>query len=143
MWLEEAAVKIWNKMSEFGRLFAALVLGFIQGLEEEFFQNLVIINNSTNARYLTYQLKRHVRKLTRWNQGTSISGFLKKDLINLPIPLPCLPEQKAIASILSSSDSEIKALERKLALLRDRKKYLLNNLVTGTIRLPEFCKVVG
>ncbi|MCK5035300.1 MAG: restriction endonuclease subunit S [Candidatus Sabulitectum sp.] len=107
------------------------------------FQNLVIINNSTNARYLTYQLKRHVRKLTRLNQGTSISGFLKKDLINLPIPLPCLPEQKAIASILSSSDSEIKALERKLALLRDQKKYLLNNLVTGTIRLPEFCKVVG
>ncbi|MCK5133841.1 MAG: restriction endonuclease subunit S [Candidatus Sabulitectum sp.] len=57
--------------------------------------------------------------------------------------LPCESEQKSIATILSSADSEINALEKKLALLRDQKKDLLNNLVTGTIRLPEFCKEVG
>jgi len=61
----------------------------------------------------------------------------------LSLYCPPLPEQKAIASVLSSADSEIKALEKKLAFLRDQKKYLLNNLVTGTIRLPEFCKEVG
>ncbi len=61
----------------------------------------------------------------------------------LSLSCPPLPEQKAIASVLSSADSEIKVLEKKLALLRDQKKYLLNNLVTGTIRLPEFCKEVG
>ena len=54
------------------------------------------------------------------------------------IQLPPLPEQKAIASVLSSADSEIKALENKLDLVRGQKKYLLNNLVTGTIRPPEF-----
>ncbi len=102
------------------------------------FQNLVIIRNSINAKYLTYQLKRTVRKLVRLNQGTSISGFLKKDLKRLQISLPSLPEQKAISSVLSSADSEIKALENKLDLVRGQKKYLLNNLVTGTIRLPEF-----
>ncbi len=108
------------------------------------FQNLVIIKNSTNAKFLTYQLQRYVRKLVRLNQGTSISGFLKKDLKRLQIPLPSFPEQNAIASVLSSADSEIKSLEKKLALVKGQKKYLLNNLVTGTIRLPEFCEgVVG
>jgi len=55
------------------------------------------------------------------------------------ILLPPLPEQKAIASVLSAADAEISALEKKVVILRDQKKFLLNNLVTGTIRLPEFC----
>lgn len=104
------------------------------------FQNLVLIRKSTNAKYLTYQLKRYVRKLIRLNQGTSICGFLKKDLKRLQIPLPSPPEQKAIASVLSSADSEIKTFEKKLAVVKEQKKFLLNNLVTGSIRLPEFCE---
>lgn len=47
-------------------------------------------------------------------------------------------EQRAIAAVLTAADREIEALERKLALWKDQKKFLLNNLVTGTIRLPEF-----
>ncbi len=79
-------------------------------------------------------------------EGSRSHGLLNitvTDFLSIRVNLPPLPEQKAIASILSSADSETKALEKKLALLRDQKKYLLNNLVTGTIRLPEFCKVVG
>jgi hypothetical protein len=40
--------------------------------------------------------------------------------------------------VLWGSDEEIAALEKKLALWKEQKKHLLNNLVTGTIRLPEF-----
>jgi type I restriction enzyme S subunit len=47
-------------------------------------------------------------------------------------------EQRAVALVFSYADSEIVALEGKLALLKDQKKFLLNNLVTGTIRLPQF-----
>ncbi len=49
-------------------------------------------------------------------------------------------EQGAIAEVLSAADKEIEALEQKLALWKEQKKYLLNNLVTGTIRLPQFIK---
>ena len=41
--------------------------------------------------------------------------------------------------MLTAADGEIEALEKKLALWKDQKKFLLNNLVTGTFRLPEFC----
>ena len=58
---------------------------------------------------------------------------------NYTFGLPPLDEQQAIAGVLSAADSEIEALEKKLALWKDQKKFLLNNLVTGTIRLPQFC----
>ena len=59
--------------------------------------------------------------------------------MTIKLPQPPLPEQRAIASVLSSADSEINALEKKLSLFREQKRFLLNNLVTGQIRLPEFC----
>lgn len=95
--------------------------------------------------YRGYLFKEHSisRELKRISTGASVIGISKRNLSKVLLLLPPLPEQKAIASILSSTDSEIKALEKKLALLRDQKKYLLNNLVAGTIRLPEFCKEVG
>ena len=47
-------------------------------------------------------------------------------------------EQRAIAEVLAAADRELEALERKLALWKNQKKFLLNNLVTGTVRLPAF-----
>jgi type I restriction enzyme S subunit len=64
----------------------------------------------------------------------------QQSLKKISIALPTLEEQQAIAAVLSAGDREIEALERKLNKWRDQKKYLLNNLVTGSIRLPEFIK---
>lgn len=46
-------------------------------------------------------------------------------------------EQKAIAEILTTADKEITELEKKLSILKEQKRYLLNNLITGKIRTPE------
>lgn len=45
-------------------------------------------------------------------------------------------ELSAIADIFTTADTEIDKLEKKLTLLKDQKKYLLNNLITGQIRTP-------
>jgi len=50
-------------------------------------------------------------------------------------------EQSAIAKIINTSDNEIRELEKKLQIIKDQKKYLLNNLITGTIRTPEILSV--
>lgn len=47
-------------------------------------------------------------------------------------------EQMAIANILLSLDKEIDLLEKQFRLVTVQKKYLLNNLITGQIRVPEF-----
>lgn len=90
--------------------------------------------------YRSFLLKHpaFTKRMKQISTGVSVHGLSKGNLSKENISLPPLHEQQAIASVLSAADSEIVALERKLAQLKDQKKFLLNNLVTGTIRLPQF-----
>lgn len=54
---------------------------------------------------------------------------------NYVVALPPLPEQTAIAAILSDWDEEIAALEAKLAKARSIKQGMMQELLTGRIRL--------
>ncbi len=54
---------------------------------------------------------------------------------NYDVVLPSMAEQSAIASILSDMDAEIAALETKLAKYREIKQGMMQNLLTGRIRL--------
>ena len=54
----------------------------------------------------------------------------------LYIPLPPLPEQRAIAEILRAVDRKLEAEERRKAALEAVFKTLLHHLMTGKIRLP-------
>jgi type I restriction enzyme S subunit len=82
------------------------------------------------------------RELNKLGQGQSVVHIYPKNLAKVNLVLPPLEEQRAIAKVLSAADAEIDALERKLTLFKDQKKHLLNNLVTGTIRLPQFEKTL-
>ncbi|MEM2022076.1 MAG: restriction endonuclease subunit S [Archaeoglobaceae archaeon] len=62
----------------------------------------------------------------------------KHKLANLILPLPSLEEQKRIAEILSTIDKAIDNERRYLEALGKLKKWLLNNLLTGKVRLPEW-----
>ena len=53
------------------------------------------------------------------------------------IPLPTLPEQKAIAEILSDMDAEIEALEKKRDKYKAIKQGMMQELLTGRIRLVD------
>jgi len=48
---------------------------------------------------------------------------------------PALPEQTAIAEILSAMDAEVTALERKLSKARQVKQGMISVLLTGRVRL--------
>lgn len=51
------------------------------------------------------------------------------------LPIPCFQEQTAIATILSDMDAEIAALETKLTKARNLKQGMMQELLTGRIRL--------
>ena len=61
----------------------------------------------------------------------------QKSLENLKVPLPPLEEQKRIADILSIIDSGIETVDRAVAKLEGMKRALLNELLTGRIRVRE------
>jgi type I restriction enzyme, S subunit len=67
--------------------------------------------------------------------GTKVSGISKTNIAKVTLSLPSIPEQSAIAAILSDMDTEIAALEAKLAKARNLKQGMMQELLTGRIRL--------
>jgi type I restriction enzyme S subunit len=77
-----------------------------------------------------------------YEQGSTFSAVNSSDVKGLNLFVPkSKAEQNAIARILTTADTEIEILEKKLSRLQEQKKYLLNNLVTGKIRTPENLKI--
>lgn len=67
--------------------------------------------------------------------GLKVYGVSKGNLKTVLLPLPPKPEQTAIAQTLSDMDSEITALEARAAKLAQIKQGLMQNLLTGKIRV--------
>lgn len=67
-------------------------------------------------------------------QGTQAN--LNKGMVEaFRIHVPSVPEQKAISSLLSDMDNELAALETKLTKARQIKQGMMQELLTGRIRL--------
>ena len=66
--------------------------------------------------------------------GTKMPRGDKKVLVNFEVRLPSVPEQKAIASVLSDMDAEIAALEAKRAKYESIKQGMMQELLTGKTR---------
>jgi type I restriction enzyme, S subunit len=67
--------------------------------------------------------------------GTKVSGINKTNIAKITLPLPMVSEQTAIAIIISDMDAEITELEDKLAKARNLKQGMMQDLLTGRIRL--------
>ena len=59
-------------------------------------------------------------------------------LRKMPVPIPKLPEQRAIAEALSDVDGLLGGLDRLIAKKRDLKQAAMQQLLTGQTRLPAF-----
>jgi type I restriction enzyme S subunit len=73
------------------------------------------------------------RDIREYLKGGTRQKLNKSDLLQLPLLLPPLPEQRAIAKILDSVDATISATEATLAQTRRVKQALLQQLLTKGI----------
>ena len=89
------------------------------------------LNNIYFYFYLLHEMPLFTRKLSEEARGF----FKKKELKNLPIPLPPLPVQQKIAQILKAVDDKISAEEKKKEALQALFKTMLHHLMTGKIRV--------
>ena len=81
-----------------------------------------------------YYLYTHIG-LTRFLSGSGVPTLNRNDVHQLLASYPPLPEQRVIAVVLSDMDAEIAALETKLAKARQLKQGMMQELLTGRIRL--------
>ena len=68
------------------------------------------------------------RELLSRNTGTALKQLPLKQLKDIPVPLPSLPEQTAIGSFFQDIDQLISLQQRKLEVLREQKKTYLKLL---------------
>ena len=90
-----------------------------------------------NSKYLYYVMDTQYDNLRELSSGDGGRGGLTKKLLQdyvVYIPRD-VEEQKAIASILSDMDNEIETLEQKLEKTRQIKQGVMQQLLTGKIRL--------
>jgi type I restriction enzyme, S subunit len=71
----------------------------------------------------------------RLDDGVGQTNLRRGEVLNCPIPLPSLPEQQAIADILQSVDDFIRAEEERLTQLETLKRGLMQDLLTGKVRV--------
>jgi type I restriction enzyme S subunit len=93
-------------------------------------------SSDIDIEYLFYYLS--LFQFDKYVVGSTIPHIYFKDYSSAIIPLPPLPVQRHIAAQLTTVDEEIELIEKKIASLKEQRKWLLNNLVTGKVRLPGF-----
>ncbi len=67
--------------------------------------------------------------------GSNYPAINSRDVKALRMPCPSLPEQTAIATVLSDMDAELAALEQKRDKTRALKQGMMQELLTGRVRL--------
>lgn len=95
----------------------------------------IIPDESVNKAFLMYALKNQIdlaiSKYTQGGQPNFNAGIIKAFLIKIPSN----KEQLAIADILSAADKEIDLLEQDLVQQKQKKKSLMQLLLTGIVRV--------
>lgn len=99
----------------------------------------ILPSDSFSEDFLYYNLDFRYEELRQLSKGDGGRGGLNLSIINtLDISLPPLPEQKAIARLLSTWDEAISKTQSLIAQKELRKKWLMQNLLTGKKRLKGF-----
>jgi type I restriction enzyme S subunit len=89
-----------------------------------------------SSEYLYQNLDNRYDELRELSTGDGGRGGLNLTIIRkLTIPFPELTEQTAIAAVLSDMDAEVDALTAKLSKVRNIKQGIMQELLTGRIRL--------
>ncbi len=92
----------------------------------------ILVNGFKGYLHVSPYIKNQFDKLAT---GMKVYGVSKANLKTVVVPVPPKEEQNRIASILSEMEEEINALEYKLDKYRKVKNGMMQQLLTGKIRL--------
>ncbi|MFP3343016.1 restriction endonuclease subunit S [Halomonas sp. SIMBA_159] len=99
-----------------------------------------VLPTEAEPKFVAYLLasKPYHRRINALNDAGAKAGLNLTTIRSLPLALPDISEQKKIAQILSTWDQAITATERLLENSQQRRKGLMQQLLTGKKRLPGF-----
>lgn len=101
------------------------------------FKNIIPKDNF-NSDFIYYSIVLNKSKLVRLSAGSTFGEVSKTAFEKLKLGIPPLGEQKKIAEILSIWDKAVETTEKLIAVKQKLKKSLMQRLLTGSQRFPEF-----
>lgn len=88
-----------------------------------------------STQYLFLWFQYHGPSIEELGSGSTVKGIALTDLKKIEVQLPSRPEQTGIAAILFDMDAEIAVLEAKQTKARQLRQGMMQELLTGRIRL--------
>lgn len=92
-------------------------------------------SKNLNNRFLFYWFQKNADLIEKLGSGSTVMGISLNELKGIKFCLPTITEQIQIATIFSDMDSELSKLESKLAKYLQIKSGMMQNLLTGKIRM--------
>jgi len=89
--------------------------------------------DNIDVKYLYYLLMN--TKFSKYANTTALPSINRNDIGEIKFKIPSLHEQEAITQVLTNMDSEIEKLESKVDKYKQIKQGMMQNLLTGRIRL--------
>lgn len=111
--------------------------GFINTVPMTINQDLKAIypKHNVNNQFLMFWFQNRGSEIEAMGKGSTVKGITLEELKSFQIALPPLREQQMIAKILLSVDNEIEEYENKKIKLEELKEGLMQQLLTGKIRV--------
>ena len=97
------------------------------------FTNIII--ERCNSTFIAYVLSDVMRERASMTQGTSIKGVTSNEIGSIIITIPAKQEQDEIVKVLDNIDKDIDAIRKKYMKACQIKQGMMQQLLTGTIRL--------
>jgi len=96
--------------------------------------------NKSNNLFILYSLQTRFcqKQIENFSNGGTVAHMRVPDCGEIILRVPPLPEQKKIAQILSTWDKAIETVEKLIENSQQKKKALMQQLLTGKKRFPEF-----
>jgi type I restriction enzyme S subunit len=115
--------------------------GFVQFMQEPYWCGghcYSVIPNGADNHFLYHALKGQQSAIMALRVGSGLPNVQKTGLLDFKISIPeTLPEQTAIATVLTTMDAELAGLEQQRAKTAAIKQGMMQELLTGRIRLVE------
>ena len=143
--IRETSLKVYSKETVLVAMYGGFnqigrtgILG-VEATTNQALSAICVNKNEIDAMFLLYWLN---AKVGLWKNFAGSSrkdpNITGKDVGDFPIVKPPLPEQKRIAEVLSTWDKAIQLTEQLIRQKEQRKKWLMQNLLTGKMRLKGF-----
>lgn len=106
--------------------------------EAAYFQDSNIVWLENDETKLLNQFLYYIYKNINWTtEDTTIARLYNDNLLNVKIMIPIIKEQQKIADFLSAVDEKIEKSEKKLELLKDYKKGMMQKIFAQEIRFKD------